>query len=100
MTDVPAATAVVRRLLPAAPELVYDEWLDPEALREWMCPRPARAGRPARQRLDRDRRPAQRGTGEPTPTGRSARSTCRILTFPWSDQPLDATPTLADHHRL
>jgi uncharacterized protein YndB with AHSA1/START domain len=22
---------------------VYDEWLDPEALGEWMCPRPARA---------------------------------------------------------
>jgi uncharacterized protein YndB with AHSA1/START domain len=29
-------------LLQAAPELVYDEWLDPEALRDWMCPRPAR----------------------------------------------------------
>jgi uncharacterized protein YndB with AHSA1/START domain len=23
--------------------VVYDEWLDPEALSDWMCPRPARA---------------------------------------------------------
>lgn len=28
--------------MPAAPEVVFDEWLDPEALAEWMCPRPAR----------------------------------------------------------
>jgi uncharacterized protein YndB with AHSA1/START domain len=34
--------AVVRRLLPAPPHLVYDEWLDPAALSDWMCPRPAR----------------------------------------------------------
>jgi uncharacterized protein YndB with AHSA1/START domain len=33
---------VVRRLLTATPDEVYDEWLDPEALTEWMCPRPAR----------------------------------------------------------
>jgi uncharacterized protein YndB with AHSA1/START domain len=33
---------VVRRTLPAPPNAVYDEWLDPEALTEWMCPRPAR----------------------------------------------------------
>jgi uncharacterized protein YndB with AHSA1/START domain len=33
---------VVRRVLPAPPDVVYDEWLDPEALTEWMCPRPAR----------------------------------------------------------
>jgi uncharacterized protein YndB with AHSA1/START domain len=33
--------AVVRRVLPAPPAEVYDEWLDPEALSEWMCPRPA-----------------------------------------------------------
>jgi uncharacterized protein YndB with AHSA1/START domain len=33
----------VRRRLAAPPEAVYDEWLDPEALRDWMCPRPARA---------------------------------------------------------
>src|SRR5262249_48034895 len=33
---------VVRRTLPAPPDAVYDEWLDPEALTEWMCPRPAR----------------------------------------------------------
>jgi uncharacterized protein YndB with AHSA1/START domain len=33
---------VVRRLLPASPDVVYDEWLDPDALSDWMCPRPAR----------------------------------------------------------
>jgi uncharacterized protein YndB with AHSA1/START domain len=38
----PIATAVVRRLLPAPPDVVYEEWLDPEALMDWMCPRPAR----------------------------------------------------------
>jgi uncharacterized protein YndB with AHSA1/START domain len=36
-----ALTAVVRRVMPARPERVYDEWLDPDALVEWMCPRPA-----------------------------------------------------------
>lgn len=38
MTDAP--TVRVRRLMPAAPDVVFDEWLDPESLREWMCPRP------------------------------------------------------------
>jgi uncharacterized protein YndB with AHSA1/START domain len=28
--------------MPAAPEVVFDEWLDPESLAEWMCPRPTR----------------------------------------------------------
>lgn len=42
MTDSPVQTAVVRRLLPASPEAVYDAWLDPGALADWMCPRPAR----------------------------------------------------------
>jgi uncharacterized protein YndB with AHSA1/START domain len=37
-----ARTAVVRRLLPASAEVVYDEWLDPDALTDWMCPRPAK----------------------------------------------------------
>ncbi|MGE2729293.1 SRPBCC family protein [Mycolicibacterium vaccae] len=32
----------VRRVLPAPPEEVFDEWLDPDALMDWMCPRPAR----------------------------------------------------------
>jgi uncharacterized protein YndB with AHSA1/START domain len=36
-------TVLVSRVMPARPELVYDEWLDPEALAEWMCPRPAYA---------------------------------------------------------
>jgi uncharacterized protein YndB with AHSA1/START domain len=36
-------TAVVRRMLPASPDVVYDEWLDADAFAEWMCPPPARA---------------------------------------------------------
>ena len=35
--------ATVRRVLPAPPAVVYDEWLDAEGRVEWMCPRPARA---------------------------------------------------------
>lgn len=35
-----APTVRVRRLMPAAPDVVFDQWLDPESLREWMCPRP------------------------------------------------------------
>ena len=35
--------AVVRRVLSAPPHVVFDEWLDPEGMTEWMCPRPARA---------------------------------------------------------
>ena len=44
MTDplMPSPTARVQRVLPAPPGVVYDEWLDPDALTEWMCPRPAR----------------------------------------------------------
>jgi uncharacterized protein YndB with AHSA1/START domain len=38
-------SAVVRRVLPAPPTAVYDEWLDPDALVEFMCPLPARATR-------------------------------------------------------
>jgi uncharacterized protein YndB with AHSA1/START domain len=37
-----SARVRVRRVMPAAPESVFDEWLDPEALQEWMCPRPVR----------------------------------------------------------
>lgn len=35
----------VQRVIAAPPERVYDEWLDAEALCDWMCPRPARATR-------------------------------------------------------
>ena len=35
--------AAVQRVLPAPPDVVYDEWLDPVGMLEWMCPRPARA---------------------------------------------------------
>jgi uncharacterized protein YndB with AHSA1/START domain len=40
MNDAPIAR--VQRVMPAAPEIVFDQWLDPESLAEWMCPRPAR----------------------------------------------------------
>ncbi len=29
---------VVRRRMPVARELVYESWIDPEGLKEWMCP--------------------------------------------------------------
>ena len=32
----------VRRVMPATPEEVFDEWVDPDALAAWMCPRPVR----------------------------------------------------------
>jgi len=35
-------TVRVQRVMPAVPEDVFDEWLDPESLEEWMCPRPDR----------------------------------------------------------
>jgi uncharacterized protein YndB with AHSA1/START domain len=44
MTAPDPRTAIVRRVLPAAPEVVYDEWLDAEALAEFICPYPATAG--------------------------------------------------------
>ncbi|BBY17442.1 SRPBCC family protein [Mycolicibacterium litorale] len=37
-----SATVRVQRVMPAPPEEVFDEWLDPEALTEWMCPHPTR----------------------------------------------------------
>jgi len=39
----PERVVTVRRALPAPPDVVYDEWLDPVGMLEWMCPRPARA---------------------------------------------------------
>jgi uncharacterized protein YndB with AHSA1/START domain len=32
----------VQRVMPAPPAVVFDEWLDPEAMKDWMCPRPVR----------------------------------------------------------
>ncbi|VEG51419.1 activator of Hsp90 ATPase 1 family protein [Mycolicibacterium aurum] len=32
----------VQRVMPATPEEVFDQWLDPDALADWMCPRPSR----------------------------------------------------------
>ena len=40
MNDAPVVR--VQRVMPAAPEVVFDQWLDPESLTEWMCPRPTR----------------------------------------------------------
>jgi len=37
-----APTVRVQRVMPAPPDVVFDEWLDPESLTEWMCPRPSR----------------------------------------------------------
>ena len=37
-----AVTVRVRRVMPAVPEVVFDQWLDPESLEEWMCPNPVR----------------------------------------------------------
>ncbi len=41
MTDADG-TAIVRRVLPAAPHEVWREWVEPDAMAAWMCPRPAR----------------------------------------------------------
>jgi uncharacterized protein YndB with AHSA1/START domain len=40
MTGEPAA--VVERLVAAPPEDVYDQWVDPAAMVQWMCPDPVR----------------------------------------------------------
>lgn len=42
MTQPELASARVERVLPAVPEVVYDAWLDEDALREFMCPAPGR----------------------------------------------------------
>ena len=47
MTMTPQIT--ITRRLPATAAEVYAEWLDPDALLEWMCPHPAR---PTRVELD------------------------------------------------
>jgi len=43
VTDAERPVSSVTRLLPASPAVVYDEWLDPVALSDWMCPLPSRA---------------------------------------------------------
>jgi uncharacterized protein YndB with AHSA1/START domain len=40
-----STVVVVERVLPAPPDVVFDEWVDPDALVEWMCPRPAHVTR-------------------------------------------------------
>ena len=37
-------SAVVRRVVPAPPDVVYGEWIDPEALAEFICPYPVKPG--------------------------------------------------------
>src|SRR5439155_5979739 len=41
--------ANIEQVMPASPEVVYNEWLNADALAEWMCPRPAK---PTRIELD------------------------------------------------
>ena len=36
--------AVVQRVLPASPDVAYDQWLDVEALADFITPSPARSG--------------------------------------------------------
>lgn len=43
MNDPELATARIERVLPAAPEAVYDAWLDETSLRQFICPAPGRA---------------------------------------------------------
>jgi uncharacterized protein YndB with AHSA1/START domain len=43
VTD-PTISAVVTRVLPAPPSEVFDEWLDPQALAEFISPYPSTAG--------------------------------------------------------
>ncbi|MBW0015417.1 SRPBCC family protein [Mycobacterium sp.] len=40
MNDAPVVR--VRSVMPAPPAVVFEQWLDPESLMEWMCPRPVR----------------------------------------------------------
>jgi uncharacterized protein YndB with AHSA1/START domain len=42
MTEPGVTSAHVERLLPATPDEVFEQWIDPDALQDWMCPRPAR----------------------------------------------------------
>ena len=35
---------MVRRVIAAPPDVVYDEWLDPDALAEFICPHPTTPG--------------------------------------------------------
>ena len=44
MTAQNRRSAIVRRVLSAPPDVVYDEWLDPEALAAFICPHPATPG--------------------------------------------------------
>jgi uncharacterized protein YndB with AHSA1/START domain len=36
----PAPTLLIEKLVPAPPQIVFDAWLDPEALRRFMCSPP------------------------------------------------------------
>jgi len=37
-SEEPEKIVVVRRLLPVSREEVFDAWLDPVSLAQWMCP--------------------------------------------------------------
>jgi uncharacterized protein YndB with AHSA1/START domain len=36
--EMPPPTIVLRRVLPASPDVVFDAWSRPEALKRWMSP--------------------------------------------------------------
>jgi uncharacterized protein YndB with AHSA1/START domain len=85
MTTNPQFT--VMRRLAATPDEVYEAWLDPQALAEWMCPHPAR---PRRVELDprvggRYRFDIDDGPAALVVTGRYlALDPGRLLRFTWS----------------
>ena len=87
----------ITRRLPATADEVYWEWLDPDALVEWMCPLPAR---PTRIELDpkvggRYRFDIEDGSGRLVVTGRYLRlEPGRLLSFTWSCDTW-ADPTVA-----
>ena len=105
MTGPPAA--VVRRVLPAPPHVVFDEWLDPEGMTEWMCPRPARAVKIALEpvvggalRIDIDDRPASLYvTGRFIELDRPRRLRFTWSCSDWEDPSVQSlvTVTLEDH---
>jgi uncharacterized protein YndB with AHSA1/START domain len=45
VSETEPTAVVVQRVIAASPEVVYEEWIDPEAMAVWMCPRPARAAK-------------------------------------------------------
>lgn len=102
MIEAGSTPAVVQRLLPASPEIVFDQWLDPDALAEWMCPRPARATRididasvGGRLRIDIDERGLQFSvTGRYVDLDRPRRLSFTWSCSTWPDPALESLVTV------